>query len=55
MLFRSYDVHGIGETGLPTVPPAVGNAVARAIGIRIPDLPLTAEKVLRAIAQGGAR
>jgi CO/xanthine dehydrogenase Mo-binding subunit len=43
------EVHGIGETGLPTVMPAVGNAVARAIGVRITDLPLTPEKVLRAI------
>jgi CO/xanthine dehydrogenase Mo-binding subunit len=43
------EVHGIGETGLPTVAPAVGNAVARAIGVRIADLPLTPEKVLRAV------
>jgi CO/xanthine dehydrogenase Mo-binding subunit len=40
--------HGIGETGLPSVMPAVGNAVARAIGARIRDLPLTPEKVLKA-------
>ncbi|MEX2547978.1 MAG: xanthine dehydrogenase family protein molybdopterin-binding subunit [Chloroflexota bacterium] len=43
------EVHGIGETGLPAVMPAVGNAVSRAIGKRIPTLPLTPEKVLRAI------
>jgi CO/xanthine dehydrogenase Mo-binding subunit len=46
------EVHGIGETGLPAVMPAVGNAVSRAIGHRIPTLPLTAEKVLRAIHDG---
>ena len=45
-------MHGIGETGLPTVAPAVGNAVARAIGMRVRDLPLTPEKVLRAIRLG---
>lgn len=43
------EVHGIGETGLPSVMPAVGNAVARAIGHRIATLPLTPEKVLRAV------
>jgi CO/xanthine dehydrogenase Mo-binding subunit len=32
--------------------PAVGNAVARAIGRRIYSLPLTAEKVLRAVQPG---
>jgi CO/xanthine dehydrogenase Mo-binding subunit len=42
------EVHGIGETGLPSVMPAVGNAVARAIGARVRDLPLTPEKVLKA-------
>jgi CO/xanthine dehydrogenase Mo-binding subunit len=50
------EAHGIGETGLPAVPPAVANAVARAIGARIADLPLTPEKVLRAAGvSGGAR
>jgi CO/xanthine dehydrogenase Mo-binding subunit len=42
-------VHGIGETSLPAVMPAVGNAVFRACGVRITDLPITAEKVLRAL------
>jgi CO/xanthine dehydrogenase Mo-binding subunit len=48
----STDAHGIGETGLPAVPPAIGNAVARALGARIRDLPLTPERVLVA-AQAG--
>ncbi len=43
------EVHGIGETSLPAVMPAVGNAVFRACGARITDLPITAEKVLRAL------
>ena len=42
-------VHGIGETALPSVAPAIGNAVARAIGARVTELPLTPERVLRAI------
>jgi CO/xanthine dehydrogenase Mo-binding subunit len=43
------DVHGIGETSLPPVRPAIGNAICRAIGARIFDLPITPEKVLRAL------
>ena len=43
------DVHGIGETSLPPVRPAIGNAICRAIGARILDLPITPEKVLRAL------
>jgi CO/xanthine dehydrogenase Mo-binding subunit len=39
-------VHGIGETSLPPVMPAIGNAVFRATGVRITDLPITPEKVL---------
>ena len=41
------DLHGVAESTIPTVGPAVANAVATATGIRIFDLPLTAEKVLR--------
>jgi CO/xanthine dehydrogenase Mo-binding subunit len=47
------DVHGLGETGLPSVAPAVANAVARATGARIRDLPMSPEKVLRLIREGG--
>lgn len=43
------DVHGIGETSLPPVMPAIGNAVYRATGVRITDLPITPEKVLRGL------
>lgn len=44
------EVHGIGETLLPPVMAAVGNALYNAVGIRVGDLPLTPEKVLRALA-----
>lgn len=43
------DIHGIGETSLPPVMPAVGNAVYHATGVRIHDLPITPEKVLRGL------
>jgi CO/xanthine dehydrogenase Mo-binding subunit len=36
--------------------PAVANAIFNAVGVRIDELPITPEKVLRALkAQGGAR
>jgi CO/xanthine dehydrogenase Mo-binding subunit len=43
------EIHGIGETGLPPVMPAIGNAIYRATGVRIVDLPITAEKILRGL------
>lgn len=43
--------HGIGETSLPPVAPAIGNAVYNAVGVRIQDLPITAEKILRALQE----
>jgi len=45
----SIEVHGLGETGVPAVAPAVANAVSRAVGVRVTDLPLTPERVLRAV------
>jgi CO/xanthine dehydrogenase Mo-binding subunit len=45
------EIHGIGETSLPPVMPAIGNAVYRATGVRIQDLPITPEKIKRALAE----
>ena len=39
----------IGEQPLPPVAPAIANAVQDAVGVRIQDLPITAEKVLDAL------
>jgi carbon-monoxide dehydrogenase large subunit len=44
-----YGAKGLGEPGLAPTPAAIGNAVADAIGIRIHDLPLTPERIYRAI------
>jgi CO/xanthine dehydrogenase Mo-binding subunit len=49
------EIHGIGETGLPPVMPAIGNAIARATGVRIVDLPITPEKILRGLREIDAR
>lgn len=45
------EFHGVGEMTLPPVAPAIGNAVFDAIGVRIKDLPITAERVLRAVTE----
>jgi CO/xanthine dehydrogenase Mo-binding subunit len=47
------EFHGIGEMTLPPVAPAIANAIYDAVGIRIYDLPITAEKVLRALKDEG--
>ena len=44
------EVHGLGETALPPVPAAIGNAVA-SLGIPVTELPLTPERVLAAAAR----
>jgi CO/xanthine dehydrogenase Mo-binding subunit len=45
------EMHGIGEMTLPPVAPAIANAIEDAIGVRIKDLPITAEKILRALRE----
>ncbi|MEE8517599.1 MAG: molybdopterin cofactor-binding domain-containing protein, partial [Dehalococcoidia bacterium] len=44
-----FNIKGIGENPLSPVAPAIANAIADAVGIRIRDLPLSAEKVYAAI------
>ncbi len=47
-----YGVRGMGEGGLLSVAPSVCNAIARGTGVRITDLPLTPERVWRALQAG---
>jgi CO/xanthine dehydrogenase Mo-binding subunit len=46
-----YNAKGIGENPIGPPAPAIANAVADAVGTRIRDLPITAEKVYRALAE----
>ncbi|MBI2961471.1 MAG: molybdopterin-dependent oxidoreductase [Betaproteobacteria bacterium] len=58
-----YGAKGIGEAGIVAVAAAVGNALYRAAGVRIKELPLTGNRVLEALEeqrqfqlqQGGSR
>jgi CO/xanthine dehydrogenase Mo-binding subunit len=44
-----YGAKGLGEIGLDAIPAAIANAIADAVGVRITELPITAEKVHRAL------
>jgi xanthine dehydrogenase molybdenum-binding subunit len=44
-----YNVKGIGENPISPVAPAIANAIEDAVGVRIKDLPITAERVYKAL------
>jgi CO/xanthine dehydrogenase Mo-binding subunit len=44
-----YKVKGIGENPISPAAPAIANAIEDAVGVRIKDLPITAEKIYRAL------
>jgi CO/xanthine dehydrogenase Mo-binding subunit len=44
-----FGAKGIGEPAVTPVAPAIANAVADAIGVRIHDLPITPEKIVMAL------
>jgi CO/xanthine dehydrogenase Mo-binding subunit len=48
------DPNGLGEGTTAPVPAAIGNAVFDAIGVRIRELPITPERVLRALRERAA-
>jgi CO/xanthine dehydrogenase Mo-binding subunit len=47
-----YQIKGIGESSIGPVAPAIANAIADAAGVRLRELPLTAEKVYGALKDG---
>ena len=56
MTGKGYDergVIGLGEPPVISPGAAISNAVANAIGIRVPNLPLTPDRVLAALQKGG--
>jgi CO/xanthine dehydrogenase Mo-binding subunit len=44
-----FGAKGVGEAGLVATAPAIANAIYRAVGVRIKELPITPERVLRAL------
>ena len=44
-----FGAKGIGEPSCASIAPAIANAVCDAAGVRIPDLPLTPEKIVKAL------
>jgi xanthine dehydrogenase molybdenum-binding subunit len=49
-----YGAKGVAEPGIVPVAPAVVNAIAHAVGVRIRDLPATPEKILDGMAAAAA-
>ena len=47
-----FGAKGIGESALIPVAPAIANAIYDAVGVRIKDLPIKAEKIVLALAEG---
>ena len=45
------EIHGLGETALPPVPAAIGNAL-KSLDVEVRELPITAESVLDALRPG---
>ena len=50
-----FGAKGIGESALIPVAPAIANAIHDAVGVRIKDLPISAEKVYLALEEASAR
>ena len=47
--FTKYLIYAVGEIGIDTPPAAIANAIYNATGVRITTLPITPEKILKAL------
>jgi len=50
-----FGAKGVGESGTFAVSPAIANAIADAVGVRLSELPITAEAVYRALRAAANR
>ena len=50
-----FSAKSVGEAGISIVAPAIANAVYDATGVRIKELPMTAEKLFKELTAGGFR
>jgi CO/xanthine dehydrogenase Mo-binding subunit len=50
-----FGAKGVGESSTLALSPAIANAIDDAIGVRLTELPLTAEAVLRALREREGR
>ena len=44
-----FGAKSVGEPGLVTIAPSIANAIYDAVGVRVKELPMTPEKILRAL------
>jgi CO/xanthine dehydrogenase Mo-binding subunit len=47
-----YGVRGAGEMGIVLPPAAISNAITRATGVRLTELPMTPERIFWALKNG---
>ncbi len=52
-MYENRGVIGLGEPPVVSPGAAISNAVANAIGVRVPELPMTPDRVLAALGKGG--
>jgi CO/xanthine dehydrogenase Mo-binding subunit len=46
-----FGAKGVGMSGIMGIPAAIANAIYHACGVRIKDMPLTPERVLKALEE----
>jgi CO/xanthine dehydrogenase Mo-binding subunit len=51
LMTASWSIKGMVEGGLLPVAPAIGNSVYNAVGVRVYDLPITPERLWRAMRE----